>query len=90
MMDSLLTNTVFSLRLRSDEASRPLAMRLRTFLSPYLWAGTGDGAPDLVSNDLDPRDATAGNGWGAVLADLKSATTRGGMLYVFSIGGAHP
>jgi alcohol dehydrogenase (cytochrome c) len=40
-----------------------------------------------VSNDLDPRDATAGNGFGAALADLKAATTRGGMLYVFSLGG---
>jgi len=43
-----------------------------------------DGA--MVSADLDPRDATAGNGWGGVLGDLKKATTRGGMLYVFSLG----
>ena len=41
----------------------------------------------MVSGDLDPRDATAGNGFGQVLADLKTATTRGGMLYVFSVGG---
>jgi len=50
-------------------------------------AGVGGWAGALVSNDLDPRDATAGNGWGAALADLKAATTRGGMLYVFSLGG---
>ena len=53
-------------------------------------SGVGGWAGAIVSNDLDPRDATAGNGWGTVLADLKSATTRGGMLYVFSLGGAHP
>ena len=50
-------------------------------------AGVGGWAGAIVSNDLDPRDATAGNGFGNVLADLKDATTRGGMLYVFSLGG---
>ena len=50
-------------------------------------AGVGGWAGAIVSNDLDPRDATAGNGFGTVLADLKNATTRGGMLYVFSLGG---
>jgi PQQ-dependent dehydrogenase (methanol/ethanol family) len=50
-------------------------------------AGVGGWAGAIVSNDLDPRDATAGNGFGTVLADLKDATTRGGMLYVFSLGG---
>ena len=50
-------------------------------------AGVGGWAGAIVSNDLDPRDATAGNGFGTVLADLKEATTRGGMLYVFSLGG---
>jgi PQQ-dependent dehydrogenase (methanol/ethanol family) len=50
-------------------------------------SGVGGWPGAIVSNDLDPRDATAGNGWGQVLGDLKSATTRGGMLYVFSLGG---
>ena len=52
-------------------------------------SGVGGWPGAIVSADLDPRDATAGNGWGGVLADLKAATTRGGMLYVFSIGGGH-
>jgi lanthanide-dependent methanol dehydrogenase len=52
-------------------------------------AGVGGWPGAIVSADLDPRDATAGNGWGGALADLKSATTRGGMLYVFSVGGGH-
>ena len=49
-------------------------------------AGIGGWPGAIVSADLDPRDATAGNGWGGVLGDLKSATTKGGMLYVFSVG----
>jgi PQQ-dependent dehydrogenase (methanol/ethanol family) len=51
-------------------------------------SGVGGWAGAIVVNDLDPRDATAGNGFGGALADLKDATTRGGMLYVFALGGA--
>ena len=50
-------------------------------------AGVGGWAGAIVSNDLDPRDPTAGNGFGGVLADLKEATTRGGILYTFALGG---
>jgi lanthanide-dependent methanol dehydrogenase len=50
-------------------------------------SGVGGWAGAIVSADLDPRDATAGNGFGAALADLKTATNKGGMLYVFSLGG---
>jgi len=50
-------------------------------------SGVGGWAGALVSGDLDPRDATAAGGWGGVLGDLKKVTTRGGMLYVFSLGG---
>ena len=50
-------------------------------------SGVGGWAGAIVSADLDPHDATAANGFGAVMADLKAATTRGGMLYVFSLGG---
>jgi PQQ-dependent dehydrogenase (methanol/ethanol family) len=51
-------------------------------------SGVGGWAGAIVPADLDPRDATAGNGWGGVLGDLKKATTRGGMLYVFALGGS--
>jgi len=51
-------------------------------------SGVGGWAGAMVSADLDPRDATAGNGWGGVLGDLKKVTTRGGMLYVFALGGS--
>jgi len=49
-------------------------------------SGIGGWPGAIVSADLDTRDKTAGNGWGGVLADLKQATTKGGMLYVFSLG----
>jgi lanthanide-dependent methanol dehydrogenase len=52
-------------------------------------SGVGGWPGAIVTADLDVRDATAANGWGGALGDLKSATTRGGMLYVFSLGGAH-
>jgi lanthanide-dependent methanol dehydrogenase len=34
---------------------------------------------------LDPRDLTAGNGWGNAMQDLSSRTQKGGALYVFAL-----
>jgi PQQ-dependent dehydrogenase (methanol/ethanol family) len=48
-------------------------------------SGVGGWPGAMVVNDLDSRDATAGNGWGAAVPDLKDATTRGGMLYIFGL-----
>ena len=48
-------------------------------------AGVGGWSGAIVSNDLDPSDASAGHGWGALMADLKKETTKGGTLYVFSL-----
>ena len=48
-------------------------------------AGVGGWAGAIVSADLDPRDSTAGTGWGATMAGLQQATTKGGMLYVFAL-----
>jgi PQQ-dependent dehydrogenase (methanol/ethanol family) len=48
-------------------------------------SGVGGWPGSIVTADLDTRDVTAANGWGAAMADLKSATTRGGMLYVFGL-----
>ena len=48
-------------------------------------AGVGGWPGAVVVNDLDTRDVSAGNGWGGVMADLKNVTTKGGMLYVFSL-----
>ena len=48
-------------------------------------AGIGGWPGAIVVNDLDTRDATAALGWGSAVPDLKSATTRGGTLYVFGL-----
>jgi glucose dehydrogenase len=48
-------------------------------------SGVGGWPGSIVSANLDTRDDTAANGWGSALRDLKSATTAGGTLYVFSL-----
>jgi PQQ-dependent dehydrogenase (methanol/ethanol family) len=48
-------------------------------------SGIGGWPGSIVSADLDTRDATAAGGWGAGLADLPDATTKGGTLYVFAL-----
>jgi glucose dehydrogenase len=48
-------------------------------------SGIGGWAGSVVSNDLDPRDPTAAVGWGSATGDLKNVTTKGAMLYVFSL-----
>jgi PQQ-dependent dehydrogenase (methanol/ethanol family) len=48
-------------------------------------SGVGGWPGAIVTNDLDTRDATAALGWGHVLSDLKAATTKGGMLYIFGL-----
>jgi len=48
-------------------------------------AGVGGWAGAIVSGDLDPRDASGALGFVNAMTDLKHATTRGGMLYVFGL-----
>jgi PQQ-dependent dehydrogenase (methanol/ethanol family) len=48
-------------------------------------SGVGGWPGAVVVGDLDTRDATAAIGWGGAIPDLKNATTKGGMLYVFSL-----
>jgi outer membrane protein assembly factor BamB len=48
-------------------------------------SGVGGWAGAVVSADLDVRDKTAATGFANLLPDLKQRTTRGGMLYVFSL-----
>jgi PQQ-dependent dehydrogenase (methanol/ethanol family) len=48
-------------------------------------AGVGGWAGAIVSGDLDPTDGTAALGFANAMKDLKQATTKGGMLYVFSL-----
>jgi glucose dehydrogenase len=48
-------------------------------------SGIGGWPGSVVSNNLDTRDATAGNGWGEMLKALKAQVNKGGMLYVFAL-----
>ena len=48
-------------------------------------SGVGGWAGAIVSGQLDPRDGTAALGFVNAMSDLPQATTRGGMLYTFSL-----
>ena len=48
-------------------------------------AGVGGWAGGIVSGDLDAHDATAGGGFVNAMRDLPQHTTKGGMLYVFTL-----
>ena len=50
-------------------------------------SGIGGWPGAIVVNDLDTNDKTAALGWGEAMRDLKKDTTRGGMLYVFTVEG---
>ena len=48
-------------------------------------SGVGGWAGAIVSGNLDPHDGTAALGMVNAMSDLPQKTTRGGMLYVFSL-----
>jgi PQQ-dependent dehydrogenase (methanol/ethanol family) len=48
-------------------------------------SGVGGWAGAVVAGDLDTRDGSAAGGFGNVLGDLPRRTTKGGMLYVFTL-----
>jgi hypothetical protein len=48
-------------------------------------AGIGGWPGSVVVNELDTRDATAGAGWGLTMKALRDATTKGGVLHVYSL-----
>jgi lanthanide-dependent methanol dehydrogenase len=48
-------------------------------------SGVGGWAGAIVAGGYDPRDATAGLGFVQPMSDLPQHTTKGGMLYVFSL-----
>lgn len=52
-----------------------------------VFAGVGGWPGSVVVNDLDTNDETAAGGWGVAMRDLKKDTTKGGMLYVFTVEG---
>jgi lanthanide-dependent methanol dehydrogenase len=48
-------------------------------------SGVGGWAGAIVSGGLDPRDESAALGFSGAMKDLSKYTTKGGMLYVFSL-----
>ena len=50
-----------------------------------VFSGVGGWSGQIVSLGLDPRDLTAGNGWGNAMGDLPAKTKPGGFLYVFAL-----
>lgn len=48
-------------------------------------AGVGGWSGAIVAGDLDPRDATGALGFVNAMNDLPNYTTKGGILYVFSL-----
>jgi PQQ-dependent dehydrogenase (methanol/ethanol family) len=48
-------------------------------------SGVGGWSGAIVSGDLDPRDSTSALGMVNAMRDLPANTTKGGMLYVFSL-----
>jgi PQQ-dependent dehydrogenase (methanol/ethanol family) len=48
-------------------------------------SGVGGWAGAIVAGGLDPRDPTAALGYVGAMGDLPDYTTKGGMLYVFSL-----
>ena len=48
-------------------------------------SGVGGWSGAIVAGDLDPRDASAALGFVGGMTDLPQHTTKGGMLYVFSL-----
>jgi glucose dehydrogenase len=48
-------------------------------------SGVGGWSGAIVAGGLDPRDPTAALGYVGAMGDLPDYTTKGGMLYVFSL-----
>jgi alcohol dehydrogenase (cytochrome c) len=48
-------------------------------------AGVGGWAGAIVVGDLDARDSSIALGFGNAMRDLPQKTSKGGMLYVFSL-----
>jgi lanthanide-dependent methanol dehydrogenase len=77
---------LWSKRLPSGVIAQPITFRGpdgRQYVAIY--AGVGGWAGSIVSLGLDPRDLTAGNGWGGAMRDLPGRTRPGGGLYVFAL-----
>ncbi len=73
-------------KLGSGIVGQPVSYRApdgRQYIAVLSGIGGWPGA--VVTGALDPRDASAGDGWANALTDLPQRTTLGGVLYVFAL-----
>lgn len=85
-VDASTGELLWSVRLASGIIGQPISYRGpdgRQYVA--ILAGVGGWSGAIVSLGLDPRDLSAGAGWGAAMADLPERVKPGGTLYVFAL-----
>ncbi|MGN6183129.1 MAG: PQQ-dependent dehydrogenase, methanol/ethanol family [Thermoanaerobaculia bacterium] len=85
-LDARSGETLWKFKADSGFISQPIS-----YLGPdgkqyiAVLSGVGGWPGAIVSNDLDPRDAGAADGFAGAMADLKEVTKKGSTLYVFAL-----
>jgi PQQ-dependent dehydrogenase (methanol/ethanol family) len=85
-VDARTGRLLWQQKLGSGVIGQPVAYRGpdgKEYIAVYSGVGGWSGA--IVAGDLDPRDGTAALGFVNAMTDLPQATSKGGMLYVFSL-----
>jgi PQQ-dependent dehydrogenase (methanol/ethanol family) len=85
-VDARTGTLVWSAKLPSGIIGQPISYRGpdgKQYVA--VLSGVGGWAGQIVSLGLDPRDLSAGNGWGNAMQDLSKRTQKGGRLYVFAL-----
>ena len=85
-VDAKSGRLLWSTRLASGIIGQPVTYRGpdgRQYVA--IFAGVGGWSGAIVSLGLDPRDLSAGAGWGNAMADLPTRVKPGGTLYVFAL-----
>jgi PQQ-dependent dehydrogenase (methanol/ethanol family) len=85
-VDARTGNELWKARTASGVIGQPISYRGpdgKQYVA--ILAGIGGWPGAIIVNELDTRDATAGHGWGETMKALTAATTKGGVLHVFSL-----
>jgi lanthanide-dependent methanol dehydrogenase len=85
-LDARTGRLAWSVKLPSGVIGQPISFRGPDGKQAIaVLAGVGGWAGAIVSLGLDPRDLSAGTGWGNAMQDLSARTQKGGALYVFAL-----
>lgn len=85
-LDAATGRVVWSIKLPSGVIGQPVSYRAPDGKQQVaVFSGVGGWAGAIVSLGLDPRDLSAGTGWGNAMQDLPARTQKGGTLYVFAL-----